>query len=55
MKNIIESLFDLFFPYDIDENGNKIENPKGDDSYTTKVFTIIMLIVIVILTGIALK
>jgi hypothetical protein len=55
MKQMIEDLFDLFFPHDIDENGNKIENPEGDDSYTTKVFTIIMLAIIVILTGIALK
>ena len=35
MKKLIESLFDLFFPHDIDENGNKIENPEGDDSYST--------------------
>ena len=55
MKQIIEDLFDLFFPHDVDENGNKIENPEGDDSYDTKVFTIIMLAIIVILTGIALK
>lgn len=55
MKQIIEDLFDLFFPHDVDENGNKIENPEGDDSYGTKVFTIIMLAIIVILTGIALK
>tara|TARA_R100001132_G_C3259065_1_gene83728 strand:+ start:501 stop:668 length:168 start_codon:yes stop_codon:yes gene_type:complete len=55
MKQIIEDLFDLFFPHDVDENGNKIENPEGDDSYATKVFTIIMLAIIVILTGIALK
>ncbi len=55
MKNIIESLFDLFFPHDIDENGNKIENPEGDDSYSTKVFIIIVLALIVILAGITLK
>ncbi|UPS90867.1 hypothetical protein [Bizionia sp. M204] len=55
MKKLIESLFDLFFPHDIDENGNKIENPEGDDSYSTKVFVIIMLVIIVILAGITLK
>jgi len=55
MKKLIESLFDLFFPHDIDENGNKIENPEGDDSYSTKVFTIIILAVIIILTAIVLK
>jgi hypothetical protein len=54
MRNIIESLFDLFFPKDIDAQGNVVEHPKGDDSYTIKVITIIGLIVIVILTGILL-
>lgn len=55
MKKMIEDLFDLFFPHDIDDNGNKIENPEGDDSYTTKVFTIVMMIIIVIFTFIGLK
>jgi len=55
MKKLIESLFDLFFPHDIDENGNKIENPEGDDSYSTKVFTIVMLLIIVIFAFIGLK
>ncbi|QXP78420.1 MULTISPECIES: hypothetical protein [Winogradskyella] len=55
MKKLIESLFDLFFPHDIDENGNKIENPEGDDSYSTKVFTIIILAIILILVGVVLK
>ncbi|WP_178986234.1 hypothetical protein [Winogradskyella helgolandensis] len=55
MKKMIEDLFDLFFPKDIDENGNDIENPVGDDSYTTKVFTIVMLIIIIILGFIGLK
>ena len=55
MKKLIESLFNIFFPQDIDENGNKIENPEGDDSYSTKVFTIIMIVIIIILTGIVLK
>ncbi|MDB4289841.1 hypothetical protein N9887_02040 [Flavobacteriaceae bacterium] len=55
MKKLIESLFDLFFPHDIDENGNKIENPEGDDSYSTKVFTIIILAIILILAGVVLK
>ena len=54
MRNIIESLFDLFFPKDIDAQGNEIEKPEGDDSYTTKVITIIALIVIVVLAGILL-
>jgi hypothetical protein len=54
MKNIIESLFDLFFPKDVDANGNEIENPAGDDSYIAKVITIIGLIVIVVLTSILL-
>jgi hypothetical protein len=54
MKNMIENLFDLFFPKDVDSNGNEIENPEGDDSYTTKVITIVGLLVIVILTGILL-
>jgi len=52
---MIEDLFDLFFPHGIDDNGNKIVNPKSDDSYSTKVFTIIMMIVIVILAGITLR
>jgi hypothetical protein len=51
---MIENLFDLFFPKDVDSNGNEIENPEGDDSYTTKVITIVGLLVIVILTGILL-
>jgi hypothetical protein len=55
MKKLIESLFDLFFPHDIDANGDKIENPEGDDSYTTKVFTIVILIIIVIFAFIGLK
>jgi hypothetical protein len=55
MKKLIESLFDLFFPHDIDDNGNKIENPEGDDSYSTKVFTIIILAIILILAGVVLK
>jgi len=55
MKKLIESLFDLFFPHDIDENGNKIENPEGDDSYSTKLFTIVILIIIVIFAFIGLK
>ena len=55
MKQMIEDLFDLFFPHDIDENGNKIENPEGDDSFSTKLFTIIMLVIIVILAGITLN
>ncbi len=52
---MIEDLFDLFFPKDLDLNGNEIENPEGDDSYSTKFFTIIMVVIIVILTGIVLK
>ena len=55
MKKMIEDLFDLFFPHDIDDNGNKIENPEGDDSYSTKVFTIVMLLIIVIFAFIGLK
>lgn len=55
MKKLIESLFDLIFPHDIDENGNKIENPEGDDSYSTKFFTIVVLIIIVIFAFIGLK
>ena len=55
MKKMIEDLFDLFFPKDIDENGNEIKNPEGDDSYTTKVFTIVMLIIVVIFAFIGLK
>lgn len=55
MKQIIEFLFDLFFPYNKDENGNNIENPEGDDSYSTKVFTIIMIVLLIILTSIILK
>jgi hypothetical protein len=55
MKKIIEDLFDLFFPHDIDDKGNKIVNPEGDDSYSTKVFTIVMIVIIVILTGLVLK
>lgn len=55
MKKIVEDLFALFFPHDLDENGNKIENPEGDDSYTTKVFTIVMLIIVVVFAFIGLK
>lgn len=55
MKKIIEDLFDLFFPKDIDENGIEIENAEGDDSYTTKIFTIVMLIIVVIFAFIGLK
>lgn len=55
MKKIIEDLFDLFFPKDTDENGIEIENPEGDDSYATKVFTIVMLLIIVALAFIVLK
>ncbi|WP_282030576.1 hypothetical protein [Winogradskyella eximia] len=55
MKKIIEDLFDFFFPKDIEENGNEIENLEGDDSYTTKVFTIVMLLIIVIFAFIGLK
>ena len=55
MKQMIEDLFDLFFPHDIDVNGNKIENPEGVDSFGTKLFTIIMLVIIVILAGITLN
>lgn len=55
MKQMIEDLFDLFFPHDIDKNGNKIENPEGDNSFGTKLFTIIMLVIIVILAGITLN
>jgi hypothetical protein len=55
MQKMIKDLFDLFFPKDIDENGNEIENPEGDDSYTTKVFTIVMLIIIVVFAFIGLK
>ena len=46
---------DLFFPKDIDKNGIEIENTESDDSYTTKVFTIVMLIIIVIFAFIGLK
>mgnify|MGYP001040364190 CR=1 FL=1 len=52
---MFESLFDSFFPHVIDDNGNKIENPAGVDSYYTNFFTIIMIVIIVILTGIVLK
>ena len=52
---MIENLFDLFFPHDIDANGNKIENLEGDDSFGTKLFTIIMLVIIVMLAGITLN
>jgi len=52
---MIEDLFDLFFPHDIDDNGNKIENPEDDVSYSTKVFTIIMILIIVLLAGITLR
>ena len=55
MKKLFKSLLDLFFPHDIDENGNKIENPEGDDSYSTKVFTIIILAITIIFTAIVLK
>ena len=55
MKKMIEDLFDLFFPHDIDDNGNKIVNPESDDSYSTKLFTIIMVVIIAILTAIVLK
>jgi hypothetical protein len=55
MKKMIEDLFDIFFPKDIDENGIEIEHSAGDDSYTTKVFTIVMLIIIVIFAFIGLK
>jgi len=55
MQKIIEDLFDLFFPKDIDENGIEIENPEGDVSYTTKVFTIVILMIIVIFAFIGLK
>ncbi|WGD33947.1 hypothetical protein [Olleya sp. YS] len=55
MKKMIEDLFDLFFPHDLDENGNKIEIPESDDSFGTKLFTIIMLVIIVILAGITLN
>ncbi|QNK78095.1 hypothetical protein H7F37_03150 [Winogradskyella sp. PAMC22761] len=51
---MIEDLFELFFPKDIDENGNEIENPKGDDSYASKVFGIIMLVIVIILASITL-
>ena len=52
---MIEDLFDLFFPHDLDDNGNKIKNPEGDDSFGTKLFVIIMLVIIVILAGITLN
>ena len=52
---MIEVLFDLFFPNDIDEKGNKIENPEGDDSFGAKVFTIILLVILLILAGITLN
>ena len=55
MKQMIENLFDLFFPHDLDENGNKIANPDGDDSCGTKLVVIIMLVIIVILAGITLN
>ena len=55
MQQMFEDLFDLFFPHDIDENGNKIENPEGDDSFGTKLFVIVILMIIVILAGIILN
>ena len=33
----------------------KLKNPEGDDSYTTKVFTIVMLVIVVIFAFIGLK
>ena len=55
MNKMIEDLFDLFFPHDTDDNGNKIENPENYISYSTKVFTIVMIVIIVILAGITLR
>ena len=49
MRNIIETLFDLLFPKGVDENGNEVEPEGGDDSYATKVFSIVAILITTIL------
>ncbi len=55
MRKLIESLFDLFFPHDVDKNGNKIVNPDDDDSFQSKVIILLLLIIVVIIAGITLQ
>ena len=52
MKQIIVSLFDLFFSHVTDVNGNKIENPEDHDSYSAKATTVTMIAIIIILASI---
>lgn len=53
MKNFIEAIFDFIFPKEVDNLGNEIE-PKEDNTYTEKVWFLILLLGSIIIAGIVL-